>query len=197
MVIPAIEDSYVYSRPGCEDTNFNNHSGWADSDIYIGQTNSGQDDWLTRSYIKFMVPQLPEGLSYANLNMEACFSGGASNVEVHYCSNDSWNESSLTWNNQPNISTFTLLDTISVDGNGAYSWDIASALANETDNHLTFMLRNVDDAYPTQVFFASETWNETRRPHIEYAAPVPEPATTAMFRIGGAGWFIRRRRKKR
>lgn len=80
-----------------------------------------------RTWLKFHVP------SYATFQTARVYlyvyqqSGSNPTVSIHYSSNDSWSESSITWNNQPSYGG--ILDSKVVSGGKWYSWDVTDVVS--------------------------------------------------------------------
>ena len=111
------------------------------SDLYVGRNSYG----LTRTYIKFEIPEIPENSAIVN----ACFVMYSSGVDYNETSASnvvmnlydlselsSWTESGLTWNNQPvsnainGASTLTVIDYCEYkrDNYSPHQWDITKTV---------------------------------------------------------------------
>lgn len=84
------------------------------------------------AYLKFNLSTVPGPITSATLRMRIGNTNGNAPHQAAFVSNDSWSESSITWNNRP--SPGTVMDTTTVSTDEAwYSWDVtAQAEAQRT-----------------------------------------------------------------
>jgi hypothetical protein len=103
---------------------------------------------IKRSWLKFTIPQLPEGaiISSANLRLQATNSSGAT-VNVKGSTNTSWTESTITWSNAPSYNSTVISNgkpsitagpidfdvTSYATASGTYTFVITQANAVQTD----------------------------------------------------------------
>ena len=99
--LQAIADAYVNSSN--PDTNYGNLD-W----LYVSE-NSKQD----YTYVMFDLSSLPSGANiiFAELRMHLSSTGGSiygmpsDDIGAYYCSDNSWTENSITWNNRPTFNS--------------------------------------------------------------------------------------------
>ncbi len=119
----AIDDTYVDSNAGNQD-----HS---DDCIYVGKNSYG----TTRAFIKFTLPSLPDCsiVTGATLNLyqkeHDPGTGQIAYANLYDCGDASWDSSSISWSNQPDLSSAEVVDYerfLSNDENTfrLYTWDI-------------------------------------------------------------------------
>jgi hypothetical protein len=139
---------------------------------FIGNDNGGgiwvgyePIDGITRSWLKFDLGHIPKeiGTMSAVLNMYLNAEFGLDDLPIgaYYSANDTWTESTITWNLQPAFDS-SPLDTIDspsgqdmfIIGNW-YSWDVTAAFndALNTDKMLSLVMRQNDEGATTN------TWN--------------------------------------
>lgn len=131
-VLTPIADAHI--EPGDRaDGNFGGDSSLELDSAYI----VGTYPWLmgdgTKAYIKFDLTAIPSGatINSAELKLYSWYQTETMDVSVHYCSDDTWTESGITWNNAPSYKD-TATDTATVMSDGWYSWivtqDVRSAI---------------------------------------------------------------------
>jgi len=88
VTIEPIADSYVNSTD--PDMNYGENIR-----LYVGTKGI--------SYLMFRLPDLPLNVSIGEAKLELYASSGSASgyVDVHHCSDDSWTENGITWNNKP------------------------------------------------------------------------------------------------
>jgi len=125
------------------------------------------------TYLMFNLSGIPAGVNLvsADLLLFAESAQAAFNIGVHYCSDDSWEETGITWNNKPSWSEQPA-DIESVNSsNSWFSWNIKSdfeKVLQSNDTLLTVLLRpeETGDKDLTAVFFSSEAEPTEYRPKL-------------------------------
>ena len=82
-------------------------------------------------WLKFNLSSVPDGavVDNATLHLYSDF-GGTYDVHAYSCSNDSWNELTLTYSNMPSYNT-TSMDSVSVLGLGQWcNWSVVDAVTD-------------------------------------------------------------------
>jgi len=133
-VSPPNDDAYVCSSYAS--TNYG-----SSTDLRVRQFDSGS---LYRSFLKFDISSIPSDaiITDAKLKLYVNYRSANDNWELHAVSDDSWDEDSITWNNQPSYGS--LLDSIYVNANGWFSWDCTDYIESEVDagaSVTSFMLK--------------------------------------------------------
>ncbi|MHA1930242.1 MAG: CBM96 family carbohydrate-binding protein, partial [Candidatus Thorarchaeota archaeon] len=167
MKITVIEDEAI-ERENPDDNNYaNNHRGglWVGYDGGI----------MTRTWLKFNLANIPQeiGIAGASLNvyLNDEFNTADLPIGVHYAANDTWDETTLTWNLQTpfDASPLDVIDSpatpdMFVMGNW-YSWDVTTAFVNSlnTDKGLSFVMKQIDEVSTTITwkYFLDEDYNAT------------------------------------
>ena len=161
------KDASVYEE--APDQNFGS-TGWLD----MMASSAGERN---RAYIQFDLSSLPSTavIVKADLGLYYYFdSGHVSDPVGVYKVTSSWNESLITWNNQPAVDA-TVQDTVTLPAsatNDFVNWTITGLVQNwfsgAVANH-GIMLRPIDDTtntYCRKEFWASDYNDSTQRPKI-------------------------------
>ncbi len=122
---------------------------------YYPDTNYGSDPVFTvgvfgsdrnRIWLKFDLSSLPSGIDIINAKIwlwgsNAIVGEVNDRIAVASSSDDSWSESTITWNNQPTYGS-TLTKSVVEAGDHWESWDVTSTVENEYagDKTVTFVL---------------------------------------------------------
>jgi hypothetical protein len=192
-------DAPVWNLGQYADTNFDRYgkndprwSQWAnlDSELWTGSFyNTGNE---TRSYLSFAFSG-DAAINSATLWMNVGNSEGSSNVKLYSVSPGSWEESVVTWNNQPRSDTYTYVSSANINGNGWYSWDVTSLAIGAGKDPVSVVLVADPKCSNGNVFYARETMTDFA-PYVDVQA-APEPVASALFLLGG-GLIVFMRRKK-
>ncbi len=137
--------------------------------LYVGKNSLGK----TRTYIKYNLPDLPDCsiVTDAFLVLQQV-TGDTYESKVNYiyaydCGTNTWESSSLTWNNQPmnktNLSSYTVLDyqKFVLNSNAGYAqgytFDITKAAKNWYENGINngIMLASADESITARSQFCS------------------------------------------
>jgi len=104
-------------------------------------------------------------------------------ADIHYCSDDNWSDSTLTWNNQPSYDA-TVLDSLYIPtADRWYSWDVTPVATMNSDNILTLVIDgNYEDGGGSATFwrdFEADEYSGTNEAYIVVetiptAVPAPE-----------------------
>ncbi len=152
-----IADSYVKSSSGARDMNFGNVEllTVAQTDVSLILT--------SHAYVKFNVSAIDFDGSVNSITLEMSVSSvyAAHRVGIHLCSDQTWLEYGITWNNQPGFDS-TVTDEVNVATSGQRCiWDvtdevldaISSAIAN-----ITFVLVSEDFHHDDWINFMSKEY---------------------------------------
>lgn len=142
--------------------------------LYVGKNGLGK----TRTYIKYNLPDLPDCsiVTDAFLVLQQV-TGDTYESKVNYiyaydCGNNTWESSSLTWNNQPmnktDLSSYTVLDyqqfvLNSQEGRAeGYVFDITKAAKNWYENGINngIMLASADESITARSQFCSSEFTD-------------------------------------
>jgi uncharacterized membrane protein len=117
-----------------------------------------------------------------------CWKAYGSTQDMLMCSlsNDTWDESTITWNTKPNPPYENILDTIAVSSGGeadpeTYVWDVTSYVQQEFagDQAASFCLRPADNCGEStnRVFESKEWWDSRLHPFLRiiYTSGTPPP----------------------
>jgi hypothetical protein len=201
ITLTPIEDSYVdKSNPN---TNFNCPAGARCSRII-----KAKKDTYT-SYLKFKVDKIPEGATVKNVTLsmvvldKSVSSGIVSKVAND---NNTWNESGITWTNQPGVgqvladgsktpannnATVTFnLPAGAITGNGTYSFAVTS---NELSDTAGYRPRETDTTTdlsrtqrPTLTIAVDSSSADTTAPVINLTTPTNNATLTGTVNVSAA-----------
>ena len=155
--------------------NPNNNYG-STTNIYVQSSASGpyQNE---RGWLKFDLSSLAgSAITSAQLRMYCWKTAGASLPAGAYSASDSWNESTLTWGNQPTFNSPALSTTTFNAGstNVWYSWDITSYVQTQigaTDKTASLLVKAVTedstDTTPPAYTFDTKEYGASTAPVLE------------------------------
>jgi hypothetical protein len=146
-----IEDAFVMNWTGVEnDTNYG-----ANADLRLdGNVVGGIDSIIRRFFMKFNVTAIPNGSVIESANLYLWQTGGTGAglvTEVHEVTNDTWNEDTITWSDNPMGKNWTdivypsgvnstIQDSQNTGtGTGWYEFDVTDLLQRAKNNGLTNM----------------------------------------------------------
>jgi len=176
IVIYPDDDSLVDETPWLNTYNFGNKPAF-DIDAMSGE--------IRRSFLKFNLSEIPSSSSITSAKLRLYCWGGSYgerpdgswgldglDVEIRKVSDDSWNESTLIWLNQPVFND--LLDTVFVDNDYTwYEWNIPSFVQEEIegDNILSLAAKAENEGFTSYTwsltFRSKNYWDATFHPHLE------------------------------
>lgn len=130
------------------------------SDVRLVVKNNGEGNRVTRkTYLKFILPEIAGEVSKAELWLW-CNNAGNTTIQQHYVSlvpNDNWNESTVTYNNQPATmvkNSRILTNFVPV---GSYSMEIENG-ENYQPGNLVMVLRTPNQAWIDALEMAQYGW---------------------------------------
>jgi hypothetical protein len=160
--IPTTEDSFVASAIGFRDENYGKVP------YFVLGTNTYPN--ALRPYLKYWLDALPDSdllhAGYIILYLTTFYYGTEiTDGELHYVSDDSWEEELITWNNQPSSSTWILLEDelYFSEAYTVYSFTILDEIKQEHDfdDRGSFMFkRTVEDATLHECGFWSNDYTD-------------------------------------
>jgi len=135
------------------------------------------------TYLMFNLSGIPAGINLvsADLLLFAESAGATFNIGVHYCSDDSWEETEITWNNKPSWSEQpTDIEPVG-SSNSWFGWNIKSdfeGVLQSNDTLLTVVLTPEEsgDKDLTAVFYSSEAESTEYRPKLVIAYYKAQPS---------------------
>ncbi len=172
------------------------------SGIYLAVQSRSEAD--VRAILKFSLPTYidPDSVTNAMLQLYKDFGSTGSEdryIEIREARHDSWDEDTVTWNNQPGYRS-TVLDVIRI-GSSGYKYfgrdveNFINAVKNNLagDGVLSLYVKDSSEDSPTkytQYFFSSEYSTTYRRPilYIYYTEPDTEPPTTEITSPSAGSW---------
>ncbi len=129
-----------------------------------------------RTVMAFDLSEIPQGTTIKNATLSLYyadnltnniqgFSGGENDLKIELIA-ESWDADTITWNNQPSVSTTNAV-TIPADGNGKIDkpdidiTELIQTMINNSDGNFGVMISQVDETPYRSSFFAS-TENEVQ-----------------------------------
>lgn len=180
LIVNVLEDEGVYSD--FPDDNYDGNE--AGGGVWVGYDGYG----YSRTWLKYDLKHIPKeiGILSAHVNFY-CNDEYASPVDlpigIYYSDDDSWSETSITWNTQPSFDVLPadLIDSpaspdMFVPGNW-YSWDISEPFMSslESDKMLTLVIKQIDEIALdlTWIYFIEKEYNVFLASYlsIEYTTP--------------------------
>lgn len=165
-----ISDSYVDSKPERHDENY---GGLEKLEVYYWKTSWMIDAEKRFAYLMFDLSDFPTEINIrsAHLKLFAKELEKTLHIAVHYCSDNSWTETEITWSNKPQW-TIESTDTLAAaTPNSWYSWDVTTDVRNTlqtTDKFLTLVLiPDETDNLDTTARFYSKEAPEDFKPSLE------------------------------
>ena len=160
------------------------------------------DSPLSWAYLKFYLGDIQSSETIIGATMDLySFFGYKSAGEVYHVSDDSWSETSLTWNTQPQTDTSgSLLDTAYIQNpNTLMTWNLFNTGKwhpdeDQTDKYLSLLIK----APIKTLFFYSKKMGQTFSPSLSIttdnrpiiiSTPIPGSLLLFMAGIGGLKLF--------
>ncbi len=132
IALSPTDDSYVDGNP----SNVNNNQGSRD---VIWMKSVGSVDYERQGYFKFdLSPRSGRTVQSAIFHLHAVTPDTDMTASLRKVDDDSWNESTITWNNRP--STGNLIETWSPDPSGLNQFDLTDEVTAEVDGSLSLHL---------------------------------------------------------
>ena len=181
--IITVADSYVdisYPDVNYGDSIFLYTHNWNHTEDGIGS--------IAYTWLKFDISEIPSQANIDSiiLRMHTAMWGTRSvnPVGVFICDDNSWTESSITWNNKPSLSSINSLQTINVgDPDITYDFNLTYPLKGKSV--LSLVLQTIDPAKQPAVFNSKDLTNGPTL-IINYSTPVD----TGLIAIVGIGLIV-------
>jgi hypothetical protein len=147
----------------------------SETSLYVGA--SSEED-LT--YVKFDLASIPQEANVISAKLEIYLSGKSGNIYAvpadrigaYFCSDNSWQELGITWNNRPSFSS-TPTGSWSfgmIDFTGYKSWDVTADVRTAlTSGIITEVLKFQSKTGNGQALFRSREGSSTPRLEVEYS----------------------------
>ncbi|MDF3130616.1 DNRLRE domain-containing protein [Kiritimatiellaeota bacterium B1221] len=137
-------------------------------------------EYTRNSYVRFPISGISENMSSATLKLKVKAIGGEGSgsrwVEVRMLNDDSWGESSVTWNNRPTVgSTIATIDAGTVDE--TYEIDVTAYVQSEyaNDGVVSFALVQPTNTNKLVSFYSRESTGNEPTLEVEYVDDPVEP----------------------
>jgi uncharacterized membrane protein len=165
--ITPIDDSYVWGK--YPDNNYN-----SDDHLTVGRLENNP----RRIFLKFDLRgiSLPAGSKFAGGTLSLLTWVGyehMANVRCYRVDNDNWDESTITWNNSPEVGEPISNNTEVTENNTWYEWDISpfviEQFENENDKIVSLCMIDVGENCPPDhlASFYTSPWATRNWPHLD------------------------------
>ena len=129
-------------------------------------------DSIDKAWLNFSLGSLESGATILDAKVYMYTAGeasGESKIDIHYSSNDTWTEATITWNNAPDYNS-TILDSVTlptISGTEWYSWTVTSAVQTEYegDKKISFCLKTSTEC--TASTWVSSEGSSGYRPYLK------------------------------
>jgi hypothetical protein len=183
VTVSVLEDESVTSNHPDANWNSSTYGGG----IWVGYDSPSGSNYA-RAWLKYDLTFIPKEIGIVNVKInfycDQEWSAGADlPVGIYYSDNDTWSETTITWNTQPDFDTSPADIIDSPAGSGMfvvgnwYSWDVTQAFTTSLneDKLLTLVLKQVNetDTTPTWTYFVEKEFNVFKASYlsIEYTTP--------------------------
>lgn len=161
-------------------------------DAYVDQGAPGVNwnvDWLyvrnhpsigCRSWLKFSVPSTPFGMEIESarvyLYLYSLAFPNLTAITIHHSEDDSWTETTITWNNQPSYQA--MLDNQTVYTTGTwYSWNVTGAVSS---GQIESFVLIASTYYPSAKFCSKEYDGGSLSPYLQITYGADEESISIM-----------------
>ncbi len=180
-----IHDAYVQNAR--YDTSFKNKTyGTLDPQFLVSKVLLPEGN-NRNTFITFDISDYKDSILTAKLKLygyiEETDTDKKSSIAVGvYTSSTNWTENTITWTNQPAISSVAL-DTTVVNGYtyNTYYWDVTNYIKSERAagrTKITLVIKNIEQSFP-RIYFNSKENINGNGPKLEILAPCPGPTLNA------------------
>lgn len=182
MIVGVYEDESVAS--GHPDLNYDGNV--VQGGVWVGYDGGGAA--YSRAWLKYDLRNIPKEVGILSVHVNVYLNTEYSGTEdlpiaVHYSENNTWSETTITWNNQPSFDAVPedLIDSpaspdMFAPGNW-YSWDVTLGFSDalSKDKMLTLVMKQVDEAATniTWAYFVEKDYNRALASYlsVEYSTP--------------------------
>lgn len=132
-----------------------------------------------RSFISFTMPTINGTITNIRLKLYRTTALGSGSAESLYQASASFDETTITWNNQPTTSGSVIYTLTNDAGTGAYkSWDIyggsaLNPLTMTAGNTYYFLLKFDAENNPENIYADKENADSNKRPYLEITYTPP------------------------
>jgi len=180
-LIQTFDDIYINSAQ--PDTNFNS--------LPVLNVGKNADDTMERILIKFDLSFIPKGSNIisSNLNIDLDYDASETGYETTitpYAISDSWDVSTINWNNQPAINDVITGTSANVSTSGVYSWTVTELVNKWVNGGLAnngILLKTEEIDVDENKGFVSSSENEPEKQAlkpilvIQYNPVLPTPVS--------------------
>jgi hypothetical protein len=180
MKIPVAEDEAVVNGSPSSNLHANTNRGG----LFVGHAAS--DGWA-RSWLKFNLGYLPENIGIVSASFHVYLNDEWNDtadapIGLYYSTNDTWDETTITWENQPDFEGSTL-GTISPPYNVSiqnwYEWQITDLVTEtvENDKILSVVLKLEDEETSfeeTWEYFTEKDYDQFNASYLAVEYTIPE-----------------------
>ncbi|MDC0584768.1 DNRLRE domain-containing protein [Bacteroidales bacterium] len=139
-------------------------SNYGTSDVLDCKTGSS-DKYTRQVYLKFDLSSVPGTVTNATLRLKAVSNSGSDTHNALFVSNDSWEESSITWNNK--LAAVTTLDSKAAPSAGSWiELDVTNQVASELFGDQTISIALIANSAAYVKYYSKEASSSADYPQL-------------------------------
>ncbi|PWE00312.1 CBM96 family carbohydrate-binding protein [Marinilabilia rubra] len=155
-----VADAYVRNGIAHADNNFG-----SDSKIIVKE--SADDIYDRAGFLRFDLSQITGDVFYAKVRLKVYSEDAGAIHNLSMVADDSWTETGLTWNNQPQNTSLITNQAVPAT-NEWIEFDVTTEVNNENDGFLSVLISDAYQAENYVLYHSKEATNVSDRPELVY-----------------------------